>query len=388
MLPIVMVLLQAASPPPGAVIADDGTITVTATRLSDLAAAVAACAARPCPTRQDAAVSIAYASALFDEGRYREAKQTLGAAVSRVKRAAAKEPIAVSQVYTAQATLSAHEGDQRITERATHAGYRVLRDGLGPTALPTLSAAYRLAIWELRVGRAAIAERHLAEIADVAAAAGHAELADAAVLQRAQVLAWRKRRPAAFALLDSLAARPVASGRAPGDAAQVQRAALATAVRLATDAGDEALAGRYLARFQTIPDGDVPQLLSQTDQPRPGRGDTDDPSDPIGQDRGANAAALTGLRWADIGYWIRPDGSVDDIDVLRGSRNRAWTGPLVRWIAARRYTPSRGKAGHYRVERYSLTADYRTPIGSLIRRRAGKSRYEVMPMGEVPAAAE
>ncbi len=386
MLPVFVFLLQAAAP--GAVIDDNGTITVTATRLSDLAAAVAACAAAPCPTRQDAAVSVAYASALFDDGRYLDAKRTLAAAVSRVKGAAAQEPIAVSQVYTAQATLSAHEGDQRVTERATNAGYLVLRDGLGPTALPTLSAAYRRAIWEVRVGRAQEAERHLAEVAEAATAAGHAELADAAVLQQAQVLAWLQRRPEAFALLEGLAARPAAAGRGADDAAQVQRAALATAVRLSTDAGDDERAGRYLARFQTIPGGDTPQLLSQTEKPKPERGDTDDPRDPVGQDRGARGAELTGLRWADIGYWIRPDGSVDDISVLRGSRNRAWTAPLTRWIADRRYTPSRGTTGHYRIERYSLTADYRTPIGSLIRRRSGNPRYEVMPLNEVPAAAQ
>ncbi len=388
MLPIVLFVLQASVALPAAVIDDNGTITVTATRLSDLAAAVDACVAAPCPTRQDAAVSVAYASALFDEGRYLDAKRTLAAAVARVKAAAAQEPVAVSQVYNAQATLSQHEGDQLVTEQATNASYLVLRDGLGPAALPTLTARYRVAAWEIRVGRADIAERHLADLATTAAAAGHHDLADAALLQRAQALALLRRRPEAFALLESLAVRQPLAGGAAKDAAQVQRVALATAVRLSSDAGDDDRASRYLGRFQTLPTGDEPQLLSQTDLPKPERGDPDDPTDLVGLDRGANGAKLTGLRWADIGFRIRPDGSVDDITVLRGSRNRAWTAPLSRWIAERRYTPSSGTSGNYRIERYSLTADYRTPIGSLIRRRSANARYEVMPLNEVPTAAQ
>jgi len=340
----VLLLHVATAADPGATIDDNGTITVTARRISDLAAAAEACAKTLCPTRQDVAVSVAYASALFDDGRYLEAKRLLAAAVGRVKAAALAEPMAVSQIYNAQASLAAHEGDQTILATATWAGFTTLRDGLGGDTLPSLTAEYRLALWQARVGDAKGAESRFAALTRRAAAAGHGQLADAALLKRAQVLAAQGRRSDAFALLDDLAARPIEL--AP-DGAEVRRAALATATRLAADVGETWRSDGYFARIGAAPAATTPQLLSQPPAPKPGRGDPANPFGPetIGIDRFGQSANLVGLRWVDIGYWIRPDGRVDDVTILRGAKQLGWATPLLGWLGQRRYTPVAGDVG-------------------------------------------
>jgi hypothetical protein len=79
---------------------------------------------------------------------------------------------------------------------------------------------------------------------------------------------------------------------------------------------------------------------------------------------GASAA-----QWVDIGFWIRPDGSVADVDMMRESPDleRDWVAEVSRTIATRRYAPLatvRDGPGLFRVERYTRTLlsikDYRS----------------------------
>ena len=56
-------------------------------------------------------------------------------------------------------------------------------------------------------------------------------------------------------------------------------------------------------------------------------------------------------------------------------------------IVARRYAPPGDMAGAlYRIERWTLTADYDTPAGSLIRRRVRNPHFEQVDL--TPAAPE
>ena len=140
----------------------------------------------------------------------------------------------------------------------------------------------------------------------------------------------------------------------------------------------------FAARLAALPPGTQPLLVSEPKLPAPGvpRGGVIDPL--VMRDSGAQGADMLGLRWADIGYWIRPDGRVADVTIVRSSPRPDWVRPLLGHIAGRRYAAfaiddSFGQ-GRYRVERYTLTADYGTPIGSLVRRRVKNKRYEMMEM--------
>jgi hypothetical protein len=380
-----VLLLQAAQPVVSdpASMDDDGVITVTATRISDLAEAAAACEKNRCSTRQDVAVTVSYASALFDEGKYLDAKRLLAAGVERVKSAAGREPLAVSQIYTAQATLSMHEGDQRITRRASWASRRVLVNALPEQALPRLLAEFRLADWHYRVGQNAAADARYAAIVAAATTPELQSLGDAAALRRALVLNARRRHAESVALLRSLAARPDAAST------DLRRAALAMASRLTFENGDLAASNGFAAQLVATTTTVEPMLISAPPMPRPGGPTTI----PLGQgvllQSGGSSSMLTGLRWVDIGFWIKPDGQVDDVAILRGSSDRLkWAAALINYIEGRRYSPFSPEAGQsngrYRVERYTLTADYTVPGMSLIRRRGLNPRFEMMEMSAAP----
>lgn len=372
MVPVLLMLLQTATLPAtdAAVIDDAGTITVTATRLSDLAADAERCAKQGCPTRKDIAVSVAYASALFDDGKYLDAKAILARTVARTKAAAKAEPLALSTLYQAQATLGLHEGDQETVHAATWASAEVLRDALPSDSLARLTADLRVADWQLRSGDGTGAAQRYG---DITARAGAQEIGDVAALRRAVALEAIGQHHDAQILLQSLAART------GPEAATVRRAALATAAKMASDGKDARRADTLVARLVAEPAGAEPMLVSSAELPRPGKQEPEG-LEVVGADRGARGSALVGLRWVDIGYWIKPDGRVDDVRFLRGSPRLDWAQPLVGYINSRRYSPVMGGAGHYKVERYTLTSNYTTPIGSLIRRRGSNMRYEMMPV--------
>jgi hypothetical protein len=357
--------MQSAAAEPAS-IDDAGTITVTASRIADLAAATAdRCQRGGCRTREDVAVSVSYASALFDRGEYLDAKRLLAAAVARNRAAGQAEPLAVSQLYTAQATLAKHEGDQKIVRDATWASRNLLATSPGVPVLQRLTAEFRLGDWQLRTGKFSGAEARFATVATEARAAGEDGLADIAELRRALTLAAMRRRADSFALLETLAART-----GPG-ADPVRRAALATASRLAFVRGDLKAADGYMARLTAIAAGPEPLLVSEPPLPKPRSRD------------------IVALRWVDISFWIRPDGRVDDAAILRGSATTDWAQVLIDYINGRRYSgfaagaggdQAKDHVGRYHVERYTLTADYGVGVGSLIRRRGVNPRFEMLEM--------
>lgn len=118
------------------------------------------------------------------------------------------------------------------------------------------------------------------------------------------------------------------------------------------------------------------------------------PTDPVARDilaipadPNTRPSDIARLQWVDIGFWVRGDGSVDSAEVLRGTRADGWATPLLRMIEGRRYAPCEtaadaGETGRYRMERYTWTADYAVPVGSLVRRRLRNPHYERIDLTE------
>lgn len=89
------------------------------------------------------------------------------------------------------------------------------------------------------------------------------------------------------------------------------------------------------------------------------------------------------IKWADIGYWIRPDGRPGEVEILRPAKGAQWAKPLVKHIAARRFLPAKpdpSGVGTYRVERFTLRPSYAAPIGSLVPRRTGAPRLHAIDL--------
>jgi hypothetical protein len=107
-----------------------------------------------------------------------------------------------------------------------------------------------------------------------------------------------------------------------------------------------------------------------------------------GDDAGGDVGSTTRLmatdnfddRWADVGFWVTPEGRVSDVEVLRSRGILDWTKPLLRSIAGRLYSPTEKGAGTYRVERYSLTSRWMYVTGTRMRQRAPNPRIEMVDL--------
>ena len=390
---VVAAAIEAVTPAPVAAIAPPDTanapITVTGRHLKDYAADVDTCVAGRCSPRKDIVVSIRYAEAQFRSGDYRGARQTLARATARNAEFGAQEPVALSQLYLAQANVAAHFGEQGDVRAATIASARVADEFL-PVGDPNrLWADLRRADWRLESERLErVRDYHIADpayiaIAADARAAGHDDIAAAATLHLAWAQHARRDDDRALRTLAVVAATP-------GDAVQPYRlAGRVLTARIARARGDKGAIDAVIAAMRNDRDRGAPVLVYSPPTPVP-----TDPAyraDPtaINVDSVTRPGDNLGLRWVDIGFAIRSDGTVDTPEVLRGSRSPGWATPLLTAIAARRYSPTADDAaapGHYRIERYTLTADFRTPIGSLIRQRISAPRIEKIDLTDDPPA--
>lgn len=377
-----LVALQVAAAAPAA--ESPATITVTGNRVADYAAALDACVAAHCSPRRDIVASIRYAEALFRVGDYHGAREMLARATRRNARVGEQEPLALSQLYLAQANVAVHFGEQNDVKSATVASARVADTYLPAGDPDRLGADLRLADWRLssqsleRTKRnRAIADADYTRIAGEARASGHQDIAADADLHHAWALHARHDDDAALALLGAISAVTDPA------VAPYRLAARITTARIAYARGDRKAINVVVASLHSNFGSDAPILIYSPPFPRP-----TDPayrSTSLGpvDDNITRPVDLNGLQWADIGFAIRSDGSVDTPEVVRGSRRVDWAGPLIAMIADRRYSPTAGNEaapGHYRVERYTLTADFGTPIGSLIRRRVGAPRYQQLDL--------
>lgn len=356
--------LQASVPPA------DPTITVTGRRI---AAEHEDCVQGGCPPVRDANATLAYAQQQLIAGNYKGSRRALQAALRRQAGAAKTHPLAVSALYDADSTLALHLGDHVDARRSGLKSITLLRGVYGPGDPRTIAARVRSGDLEAKVGGFDAIKN--ADIAYDAASrearrAGHAMLADAIELRRAWLLT-RQGQP--------LAAQNRLARYADDPASQPKLRVLAAvlAARAARDRGDATTADRMLGLVGRQPAGAKPLLLSGTDM------NVTSLAKVISERRKFNddvsqlepsSGSFVPLRWVDIGFWIRPDGQVDEAEILRGSPSRDWARPVLAAIEGRRYaatdaTP--GDPGSYRLERYTHTAEEVIPKGSLIKRRAG-----------------
>jgi hypothetical protein len=375
---LLLLASAAQAEPPGPLQREE--IVVVGARMSDLEAAVARCEAGGCSVREDVIATVRYAEAQFRNGQYRDARTALGKSVSRTKNDADSDPFAVAELQTARATVAWHYGDQREALRATAASTRLL-DQHAPDSPNALMARLRLISAQAHnYGTLHTADR-LEVLADDARAAGQPLIAMRADLGRASLLNQINRSKQAIALLQAIMASPV-----PGSDG-LRLAAKIMATRFAATGGDAQAVETLIASLTEEQKKMGPVLLWQPRFPTPdGAPDMPNVAPRVAS---ARSSDVSGLRWVDIGYSIAADGTVDDVEILRGSPRPVWAGPLLKHITQRRFTPSSDlddMTGRYRVERYTLTADFVIPGQSLIRRRAGVSRFEQMDLTAAPPA--
>jgi hypothetical protein len=376
--PVIASAQTAVGPPP----ARD--VVVTGHRLADTEAALKACLVRHCPPNEDIDATLAHAENLFVAGNYVDARRTVMASLGRNKHLAKTYPVPVSDLWRAESRLSVHLGEADA--------YRI-------GAIESLGA--------LKAGLPADDPRVLGQQLEVADAFAHLGRLDGAVqmydavARRAHALGRRKTEAYVqlkkAMLYTAVSAgdptyRPVArheiaalSRLEGGDLASYRQTAAVLSAELTIGADDKAGVDKLVAASK----------LSATDRPSllyaP-------PIDEQANLRAFESGDVNGKmpvddfedQWADVSFWIKPDGTVSDADLLRGSKtlDRNWLGPVLSSITGRRYAPLKLAAddpGLLRVERYTRTAHLITLTGSRLRTREAYPRIEMVDLTQEPA---
>lgn len=350
-------------------------IIVSGKRLDD---AYRECIDRACPPLRDAQVSIAYAEQQFRDGAYVKARKTLAAAVSRNKRYAATAPKPVAAIYEAYATVALHDGEMDVYRKAVAGQVGTLRRNLPPTDPAVTAVAFATGDMWVALHNGEAADSSYRAVEHRALATGDATLAMVATLRRVGLANALGYPDKAAILMAEAEARPAAADPTLRSVLQVVRLRLAArrsddgqVDRLVREIGRDASTTPVLV---WAPPYEVNALAAARAEaqkfggPDPVAVATSDPSP---------------IQWADIGFWIRPDGKTDDVEILRGSRSTGWASYLLKQISARRYTGSTAVAGDrgvYRIERFTERGTYMTPIGKLTRVRTGPSQLEVLEL--------
>jgi hypothetical protein len=350
---------------------DSGTVVITATRKS-LREALERCEQGGCTLRQDVVASVRYAEALFRSGSYLDARRVLQRAIARDKPAAQNDPMAVSALYEATVTVALHDGDQEVARRASGARLRLIHDHFGNDDARSLQAELDNADMLITTLNRDEAAAVYPIVARRARAAHLPSIHAAAVLRQALVAHVDHREQLAKQLLTALMHDPVQSSA-------MQLAAGGLLARFARERGDTAAADALVSSYLAEKSSPTPVLVWQPPLSGTGGGyvrNDFDMTDPALRDRSFMRAV-----WADIGFLIKPDGTVERPEVLRGTRSQGWSEPIIAAIAQRRYLPASGSdAASYRIERWTFTGSYCVPGPSHIRQRACDPHFVQMDL--------
>ena len=376
--PLLFLLAQVAAPalpppPPSSPAATPSDEVIVIGRRAEKE--LAACLARRCPPAEDVEASLQASVEQFADARYTDALRTLQRAVGRNKRHAAQLPGPVSSLYATMATVAEHEGLDRIWRNAARHNVEVLRAHVGTTNAATLTQELQLADDLLALDMPGAAAGIYKKVAQRGRDTGQPAMAANATFRQAWVALMRGQFRAAGRLADESVA--VAGPAQP--AMNELRAILR--MRIAVQKGDggavDALAARQRQSARRSP-----ALLYAPDLKD---------INPSRAFQGSNGGDGSGVQWADIGYWIRPDGRTADVELLRSNGLGAWKPSILTFVGARRYIPLDLQAtdpGLYRIDRFTIRSPFQIIVGSHLPVRAGPATVHVVDLTGTDAMSE
>lgn len=367
-----LMLLQSPSPD----------IIVTGRRLIE---AQAECARGGCTPLRDAQATIALAEEKFRTGGYVDAKKLLSAAIKRNEDKASAAPRPVAALYEAMATVSLHEGDQDDYRHAVVKQVETLRDNLPADDGAVLSATTALGDMWIKLNNYRQAESAYQEIEREALGSGRADAAMLAGMKRVWLAAAMKKTGEVERMMTELEQRPIAQQPGYKSALQVLR------LRLAAQGEDDAAITKLTGQIAQG-ENQAPVLIWSPPYGRNAIADANTHARSFGEADPVQVRSsdLASIQWIDVGFWIRPDGSTAEAEILRGSRTPGWAPTILDQISGRRYSSRQAigadDIGTYRVERVTRKNTYVTPTDSHIRRRVAASGFETLDLTQASAA--
>lgn len=362
---------------------DNREIVVTGRSLKDTADALAACLARGCPPDEDVAATLAHAENQFIGGEYDGARTTLLKSLGRNRKHGQAYPVPVSDLLRANSRVALHLGEGKNFQLSVLDMRDTLKKGVGDDDPRTLVAQIEVGDSRAKLGHPEEAERIYKEVEARAIALNQPRVAmfsrlRGAILKYslAEELNLEAERKEGRARLEDIIANPL-----PG-ATEFSMAARVMLARADRKAGNEETTAAILREFAASGGATRPVLLFS--EPIKRIDMTSNAGD--GQAPGNTTSRLTALntsdQWADVGFWVNPDGRVSDVEVLRGKGNRQWLKPVFTHLNTRVYAPLKkdgndGSPGFYMIERYTLTARFdNSATGTRLRTREATPRIE------------
>jgi tetratricopeptide (TPR) repeat protein len=366
----------ATAPTPDRAQGADKPIIVTGTSLRQTERNLKECLARHCPPNEDIDASLAHAENLFVAGDYKKARSTTLASIGRNSKFARQYPVDVSDLYRANGRIAAHLGEGHDYEFSTAEMRRILSGSFGSKDLRVIAAELEVASMYAEIGRIDRARQLYDEAEHDAKAIGREDLAGivrvrAAWLHELQGESWLTRQ----------ALQKIADDTSPA-----HRTARLTALVLIA----------RLDRLENKPDR-IDALLAEL-RTRPGKTQA-----LLFSPRIESTSRMVSImtqhpdlvpandfddNWIDIGFWVTPEGKVNDAEVLRSRGDTFWAQPLLRSVQGRIYSPISDADGTYRVERYTWTSFWEYDhTGTHMRQRSADGRIEFLDLTAEPQTA-
>lgn len=367
---LLLAMAQTATPQPAA----DEIVVIGRQAEKDLAA----CIARACPPKEEVEASLQASVEQFADGRYDAARVTLQRAIGRNKKHAAELPGPVSSLYATLSTVAEHDGDTRLWRSAARENVEILRKHVGETNSGTLAEEISFADSLVGTGAPQLASATYGVIERKAAQSGQSQLAAGAAFRRAWLALIQGESRKAERLADDAVARAGTDNRLMRELRDILQA------RIAIRRGDENAIDALAERLRRA-EGEKPRLLfappiDDVSPARLARGEVE--TDPWHGER---------FRFADVGYWIRPNGRTANVEVLRNSGLGQWSPGILQHVGARRYTPfdsEPGEPGVYRIDRFTVRAPVGMATGSRLPTRIGPPSVHVVDLTETDAMRE
>jgi hypothetical protein len=363
-------------------------ITVTGVPLQDHRARLAACLARNCPPDEDATATLALAEALFVAGEYRDARTALRASLGRNRDEAARYPEPVSDLYRANARVARHLGMDDDAQHSTRQILRALQAGLAVEDSRHFTARLEIAQSMFAFGQYEQAQRGLRDLVERARGGGRDDVVAMAELR----LLW-----VSYVQTPHGGARDrlVEMSRSPDP--YRSQGARRLLIRIYSEHGETQRAdaliaeiGRNSPRRQLL--YSPPYELAERDN----SGRSVDRQNQLIEATIIGRSALLTANIADrmvgnfedvhidVGFWVRPDGRVEEVEIVRRSSEASWAAPLLQSIRGRRYAAA--DLATYRLERYTLTSGIEHRVtGTHIPYRTARARVEYHDLGETVA---
>jgi hypothetical protein len=351
------------------------TIVVTGRRIADYRAALEACLARNCPPNEDIDATMALAEALFVEGEYHGARTAILRSLGRNHDEARNYPEPVSDLYRANTRVARHLGLDRQARYSAIEVLQALQTGIPVEDHRHFTARFEIAQEFMSFGLYRQAYRMLQDLADRARAGGRDDVVAMAELRQmwiSHILAARGSPPsrALLAMADSPDQR-----RSIG--------AKMLMIRIYSENGDRrdaerliAELGRNTGRRQLLFSPPYELSNSENAQASNARHEIALRSSRL-LTANLEAQMLENFddKWIDVGYWIRPDGNVEGLEIVRRRNETSWAASLLQSIRGRRYAAS--DQSTYRLERYTYTSGFNEfDTGTRIARRSTRARIE------------